>query len=363
MKNILILLVFVIPSSVFSQTYQWFNPATSTTDVIDGRGWHQDLASPYDRFPASAEKVLRPAVWNLSRNSAGEYIGFTTNSSSVVVRYVVKGSQSMPHMPATGVAGVDLYAMDVQGDWRWAKGSWKFGDTIEYRFNNMKLSQETEEFRLYLPLYTSVQWMEIGVPKNQLFTAKTINNEKPIVAYGTSIMHGACASRPGLAWTNILGRKLNSNIINLGFSGNGQLEDAAIDLINTIDAKMYILDCMPNLTLRKEFPAEEVEKRIRKAVSTLQKNHPGVPIILAEHCSGIAGMNMDSVMASRYIEVSELSSNVFQKMKKEGIKNIYQLTAKEIGFDTESTVDGTHPNDIGMMKYATAYEKIIRKIK
>jgi hypothetical protein len=226
MKNILILLVFVLPSSVLSQTFQWFNPASSSTPVIDGRGWHQELASPYDRFPAIAEKVLRPAVWNLSRNSAGEYISFATNSSTVVVKYVVKGSQSMPHMPATGVAGVDLYALDVKGDWQWAKGTWKFGDTIEYRFNNMKLSQENEDFRLYLPLYTSVQWMEIGVPKGQTFTAKAISNEKPIVAYGTSIMHGACASRPGLAWTNMLGRKLNSKIINLGFSGNGQLEDA-----------------------------------------------------------------------------------------------------------------------------------------
>lgn len=363
MQKIFLFVLFSLPIILFAQQYQWFNPATSTTAVIDGRGWHQELASPFDRFPIRAEKDLRPAVWNLSRNSAGEYIGFTTNSSSVVVRYVVKGSQSMPHMPATGVAGVDLYAMDVKGDWRWAKGTWKFGDTIEYRFNNMKLSQEIEDFRLYLPLYTSVQWMEIGVPKGQTFEAKAISNEKPIVAYGTSIMHGACASRPGLAWTNMLGRRLNSNIINLGFSGNGQLEDAVIDLINTIDAKMYILDCMPNLTLRKEFPVEEVEKRIRKAVLTLQKNHPGVPIILAEHCSGIAGMNMDSVMTSRYVEVSELSSIVFHKMKKEGIKNIYQLTAKEIGFDTESTVDGTHPNDIGMMKYAAAYEKIIRKIK
>jgi hypothetical protein len=363
MKKFFLLILFSLPLILFAQQFQWFNPATSTTAVIDGRGWHKELASPYDRFPASAEKNLRPAVWNLSRNSAGEYISFATNSSTIVVKYVVKGSQSMPHMPATGVAGVDLYALDVQGDWRWTKGTWKFGDTIEYRFNNMKLSQEKEDFRLYLPLYTSVQWMEIGVPKGQTFTAKAISNEKPIVAYGTSIMHGACASRPGLAWTNMLGRILNSKIINLGFSGNGQLEDAVIDLINTIDAKMYILDCMPNLTLRKEFPVEEVEKRIRKAVSTLQKNHPGVPIILAEHCSGIAGMNMDSVMASRYNEVSELSANVFQKMKKEGIKNIYQLTSKEIGFDTESTVDGTHPNDIGMMKYAAAYEKIIKKIK
>ena len=232
------------------------------------------------------------------------------------------------------------------------------------RFKLMRANKNFKKaFRLYLPLYTSVQWMEIGVPKNQLFTPKAVSIEKPIVAYGTSILHGACASRPGLAWTNILGRKLNSNIINLGFSGNGQLEDAVIDLINSLDAKMYILDCMPNLTLRDQFPVEEIEKRIRKAVGTIQKNHPGVPIVLAEHCSGLNGMNMDSVMTSKYTAVSELSALVFGKMKKEGIKNIYHLTAEAIGFDTESTVDGTHPNDIGMMKYAEAFEKIIKKIK
>jgi lysophospholipase L1-like esterase len=190
-----------------------------------------------------------------------------------------------------------------------------------------------------------------------------IADEKPIVAYGTSIMNGACASRPGLAWTNILGRKLNAKMINLGFSGNGQLEQPVIDLINGIDAKLYILDCMPNLTLREQFPAAEIERRIRKSVADLQSQHPGVPIVLAEHCSGLEGMNMDSVMTSRYKAASEIAAEVFQKMKKEGIRNIYHLSAVAIGFTTESTVDGTHPNDIGMMQYAEAYEKIIRKIK
>jgi hypothetical protein len=45
---------------------------------------------------------------------------------------------------------------------------------------------------------------------------------------------------------------------------------------------------------------------------------------------------------------------------KEGIKDIYELTARQIGFDTESALDGTHPNDIGMMQYANAYYHLIR---
>lgn len=360
-----IFLFFLLTQSILlhAQQYQWFDPVASPVPVIDGRGWQEGLASAYDRFPAAAEKTVRQAVWNLSRNTAGEYISFKTNSQTVVVKYVVKGNQSMPHMPATGVSGVDLYAKDLKGDWRWAKGGYKFGDTITYRFENMVLSQPLETFRLYLPLYTAVQWMKIGVPQGAAFELLPIAEEKPIVAYGTSIMNGACASRPGMAWTNILGRKLNARLINLGFSGNGQLEQPVIDLINGIDAKMYILDCMPNLTLREQFPAAEIERRIRKSVADLQSNHPGIPIVLAEHCSGLEGMNMDSVMTSRYKWASEVAAAVFQKMKKEGIRHIYHLSAAAIGFTTESTVDGTHPNDIGMMQYAEAYEKIIRKIK
>lgn len=348
---------------LIAQPFRWLDPAAASFPVIDGRGWHTQLASEYDRFPAAAEKTVRPAVWNLSRNSAGEYIGFTTNSKTVVVQFAVKGNRSMPHMPSTGVAGVDLYAKNRNGDWRWAKGSYTFGDTITYRFENMQLSQSPERFRLYLPLYTSVQWMRIGVPDGSSFEFLPVSDEKPIVAYGTSIMHGACASRPGLAWTNVLGRKLNSTIINLGFSGNGQLEQPVIDLINSIDAKMYILDCMPNLTLRDQFPAEEIERRIRTSISDLQRGHPGVPIVLAEHCSGREGVNMDAAMASRYTSASEIVAEIVHKLKKEGVRNIYLLTASAIGFTTESTVDGTHPNDIGMMQYATAYERLIKTIR
>lgn len=275
MKNSLFVFLLALPLLTFAQQLKWFDPVTSSYPVIDGRGWHKDLASPYDRFPAVAEKNLRPVVWNLSRNSAGQYIGFTTNSRTVVVKFAVKGAQAMAHMPSTGVAGVDLYAFDKNGKWKWAKGSWKFGDTITYRFDNMELSKPIETFRLYLPLYTSVQWMQIGVPEGSVFEAEPISNAKPIVAYGTSIMHGACASRPGLAWTNILGRKLNTPLINLGFSGNGQLEPAVIDLINGIDASLYILDCMPNLTLKISF----LRKKLRKGLG-IQLPHFN-PTILA----------------------------------------------------------------------------------
>lgn len=265
-------------------------------------------------------------------------------------------------MPATGVSGVDLYVQDVNNHWHWAKGSFSFGDTIVYKFTNIITEAPVKEFRLYLPLYNTVKWMSIGTPVNNTFSPLPVSKQQSLVLYGTSIMQGACASRPGLAWTNILGRKINRPIINLGFSGNGRLEQPLIDLMNEIDANLFVLDCQPNLTDSKTYSKEEIQRRILSSVKSLNTNHPGTPVLLVEHCCGLAGVNMDTAMTTRYKWTSEILAETFALLRKNGTKNIYLLSAKEIDFDMESTVDGTHPNDIGMLKYAEAYEKVIRRI-
>ena len=102
-------------------------------------------------------------------------------------------------------------------------------------------------YQLYLPLYNSLEWLEIGVPEEATIHFLALRNEKPIVVYGSSITQGACASRPGMAWTAILERKMDRPLLNFGFSGNGRLEKELIDLISEIDAKIFVLDCLPNL--------------------------------------------------------------------------------------------------------------------
>lgn len=353
---------------LFAQTtsWQWFDPASSSVPVIGGRGWNMvqgvDTNNFYGRLPLRAKNMVRPDVWNLSRNCAGEYIDLKTSATTIIIRYKVTGILSFPHMPSTGVSGVDLYARDVNGGWKWARGVYRFGDTIEYKFDNLSLSAKEEELRIYLPLYNTVSWMNIGVPAGATFSAFPVGREAPIVLYGTSILQGACASRPGLAWTNILERKLDRPVINLGFSGNGQLEQPLIDLMNEQDAKLFVLDCMPNLVDKDKFSRDEIRTRIVNAVKNLQTRHPATPILLAEHCCSVNASNMDTGLVNKYKMASGILAATFDEMKKEGVENIFLLTDREIGFDEESTVDGTHPNDIGMMKYAEAYETMIRKI-
>lgn len=247
MKRIYLLLLCLSFLSA-SAEWKWFNPQQAGFPVIQNQGWAPELEHSYARLPDRAEQMVRKEVWNLSRNSAGLAIHFYSNAPQIKIRYTVSGSLSMPHMPATGVSGLDLYAVNGEGKWNFCFGNYSFGDTIQYNYTPIGKDNYHDrgfEYRLYLPLYNSVTWMEIGIPEETRFEFIPQSSEKPIVLYGTSIAQGACASRPAMAWSTIVQRSLGYPLINLGFSGNGQLEKEVLQLISETDARLYILDCLP----------------------------------------------------------------------------------------------------------------------
>jgi len=363
-KIFLILIFIATTTHSFSQqskTYKTWNPALDTLQVVEGQAWSKEVKSFYDRLPARAEKTVRNEVWELSQNSAGLSLRFRSNANEIIVKYVVGEELQFPHMPATGVSGVDLYAKNSDGKWLWCAGRFSFGDTIVYRYKGMLSKDEYEnpfDYTLYLPLYNSVKWLEINVPDSSLFTPLPARKEKPILVYGTSIAQGGCATRPGLAWTNILGRKLDRPVINLGFSGNGRLEKELIDLITEVDAKLYVLDCLPNLSPEN---IGELKKKIVESVKELKSKRPDIPVLLTDH-DGYTDEEINPASKEETRILNTVQKQEFDSLATAGTKDIYLLTKNEIGQDIETMVDGTHPNDIGMMRYADAYEKKIRAI-
>jgi hypothetical protein len=359
-KYVFLFVIMMVGNSVFSQpSITWHEP-----EFVDGICVN-DSINIFHRLPVRMKDSVRKPVWDLSQNTAGEFIHFTTSATAIKVRYTLAGKNfSMPHMPSTGVSGLDLFAKDDNGKWNWAPGRYHFSDTCTYDFSNLLISKNASnvaDYYLYLPLYNSVTWLSIGVKENESFAFVIKSKKKPIVAYGTSILQGGVASRPGLAWSSILGRNLDRTVINLGFSGNGKFEAPIFDLMSKVDAALYILDCMPNLT-GSGVSAEEIKKRVIYGIHKLRENNKNVPILFAEHAVGYSPFYMDSARQNEYHKSSLVIANIFEELKSSGIKNIYLLTEKEIGFDINSTTDGLHPNDIGMMKYAKAYEHKIQKI-
>ena len=212
---------------------------------LEGKGWTFTEA-PYDRLPSKAKGVVRDNVWGLSKRSAGLAVRFATDSRTLAVHWVLTGKDlDMFHMPATGMSGVDLYIRTDQG-WQWlAVGkALKVANLLELD----GLPAGMHEYMLYLPLYNGTMSLRIGVPPTAVMARPDNRPGKPVVFYGTSITQGGCASRPGMAYPAIIGRRLDRETINLGFSGNGRMEPELADLLSDIDASAYVIDCMPNMT-------------------------------------------------------------------------------------------------------------------
>ena len=364
----MLIIAFFVNTTSFSQDLEemkWWNPSDSDIPVIEGQAWFEDLESTYDRLPINLKEKVRTPLWNLSKNSAGLSIRFRSNASNITVKYKVSGGISMPHMPATGVSGLDLYAKNSDGAWLWVKGNYSIDKSSTYNFVNLKPNDQYHdkgrEYQLYLPLYNSVDSLEIGVGENSLFVPHHKRNEQPIVVYGTSIAQGACASRPGMAWTAILERKMDRPLINLGFSGNGILEDELIAQMATIDAKVYVLDCLPNLSPNKDRSLANVKELILSAVRELRTKRNDTPILLVEH-AGYSDSFLHESRKKTVTDLNKIMKEAFALLKTEGIANIYLLTKEEINLTMDSMVDGTHPNDLGMQYYANAYENVLRTV-
>lgn len=324
---------------------------------IEGRGWTtKEMAHYYDRLPAKAKGVVRDAVWSLSRHSAGMLTHFDTDATAINVRYnLLNKNLAMSHMPATGVSGIDLYAHDEKGQPRWVAVFKPKGDADQDGSLVNGIDPGKRRFSAYLPLYNGVNKLEFGVPRGSYFAGVGPRPDKPIVYYGTSITHGACASRPGMPHPAILERRLGKPTINLGFSGNGKMELEVAALLAEIDAAVYVIDCLPNVT------ADIVAANTEPLVRLLRALRPDTPIVLVE----------DRTYASAWIKQSSRERHrdsraalvrAYDELIKGGARNLYYVAGDDLlGNDDEATTDGSHPNDLGFMRQADAIEPVLRE--
>lgn len=314
----------------------------------------QERLSWFDRFPKSAEGVVPKAVWSLSRDSAGMMARFRTDAPSIHVHYkVTKPKLGMPHMPATGVSGVDLYARDKDGKWKWVQVAKP--ETQEVKVEVIKgLAQGMREMAAYLPLYNGVEFLKIGVSKSSQFEGLP-PRQKPIVFYGTSITHGACASRPGMVHTAILGRRLDMPVVNLGFSGNGRMDAGVGEYLIQLDAAAYVIDCLPNMQ-----PAD-VTAKCEALVKQLREAKPNTPIVLVED----RRFTNDWITPEKqkfHTENHAALRAAFERLTSAGQKQLYYIEGDRLyGDDTEGATDASHASDLGFMRQAEIFEPVLRK--
>lgn len=330
---------------------------------ICGRAWNKELGMNFHRLPERYSGKVSKDVWKLSSDAAGLSLRFATNSKNIAIKYTTAGPQGLLNMAWLNHSGVDLYATDANGSTHWVGNhmGWKLrGDTAIISFKDLNypvFPNQGAIFRLYLPPYNEIKWITVLTDTGSQFRFLRESAERPVVVYGSSIVHGASPSRPGLMFTNIVSRETGYPIVNLGFSGSALMEPSVFDFLSEIDARAYILDPMPNCT---DMGEAEIVKRATEGVRKLRQ-HSAAPILMVEACIA-QDWAFRKKLYDKYVAANKCFRKAYDQLVGEGVKGLFYLPAEELHFTEESMIEGTHPNDIGNRQYADAYEKKLREM-
>ncbi len=348
----------MVKDAIVTNGVKWID---GTRLPIEGREF-DDVARYYDRLPNSLTTNVNAGVRGQLKHSSGMLFRFKTDSKKLSFKWKPLGKKlEMDHMPATGVSGIDVYRWDEP------RGKWLYvatGRIYDPKLGRLSIPwMPGDKCIVNLPLYNGIETFSLGIdPEATLECAgpRTSGVEKPVVFYGTSITHGGCASRPGLGFVNIVGRRLDVPVTGLGFSGSGVMEYELSDVIARIDASCYVLDCIWNMDFEPEKKGpRSVQRNYEPFIRNLRAKRPGVPIVMAGACDVFCGAGKASAECKA---MDGFLKALYDKLVAEGWRDLWFLPHDGmLGDDFEGTVDGVHPNDIGMARMGEAYAAAVAK--
>jgi len=331
-------------------------PLPSSQVQMDGLPWYAENSGELFRLPAKLKDTYRQPVWELAQSPSGGRIRFRTNTSILAIRLEYPEPPNMKNMHAFGQTGVDLYADGVYRGTATADRDSKPGKTIEYTYFKDQ-PRIAREITLYLPLYMPVKVLAIGLhAEAHLQPAKPFAAGGPVVFYGTSITQGGCASRPGMSYQAILGRMLNLDFVNLGFSGNGKGEPELARAVASINAACLVLDFAQNNPT-----VESLAQVYAPFLQTIRSAHPQTPVLVI---TPIYAAQESWSRDARLEGMRELIREVAAKRIAAGDRHLEIVEGTDLLGPSrgDGLVDGVHPNDLGFQWMAEGLAGRIAKV-
>ena len=353
--------LMIISSAAVAQKQEEMRFIQADSLMIVGKAFEQSIVK-YGRLPKVLEGEFRKELISLGSNSSGLAVRFSTNSTAISARWRVTNNTSFNHMASTGIKGLDLYVLEGS-KWMYVGTARPSGvESFSVFIKNM--TKQNREYIAYLPLYDGVESLEIGVdpeaeialPRNARLVKSVNSNKKSIIFYGTSITQGGCASRPGMAYPAILGRMMDRETINLGFSGNARLDFAIAKAINMVDAEAVVIDCLPNTT------TQMVKDSAYRFITHLAQAKPRTPIFMIEN-PNFPYLLLNETASAEQREENSAWRNLYAQLVSEGFDNIIYVRGDNLlGNDAEATVDGVHLTDLGFLRFSEALFGIITDV-
>ena len=310
------------------------------------------------------DEKLPPAVDGLAWHTAGGQLSFITNSKVVRIKAVLGHEALMDHCTKIGSSGFDIY-MGKPGETKYFCGSSRIKVNMDsYEVDLFKVEHpEMREFTINFPLYCGLDSFEIGFDDSAVVKEPSPwKCDRPVVVYGTSITQGGCANRPGMAYTNIMSRRLNRPFLNFGFSGSGKGEPYVFERLAAIEnPAMFILDYEANAHKQGMFDT------LKNGIDILRAKHPEVPIMVISQFH----FNKEYVQTGSVTARAKDPEDTWRferaevnRRRRAGDKNItfvYGGWKNEADW-TEFTVDGVHATDLGFYMFAKMLTPKVAKV-
>ena len=309
--------------------------------------------SPYRRIPESVAEATNDGVKGLNFNTAGGRVRFVTDSDYVAIKMTSSGSAQMANMCLIGSSGFDIYVA--------RNGVDTFAGVFTPPYNGHKdgfdgiigfpwLPKGRKEITINFPLYSGVTELYIGLDKNSTLEKRPdYKFTKPVIYYGSSITQGGCASRPGMAYESIISRRLDTEYINLGFSGSARAEQPMVDYLASLDPSVFVMDYDHNAP-----DPEYLAKTHEHLYKSFRAAHPDTPVVLV----GKPDFWLcDPANMARRDVIYQTYNNA--RLRGEKVIFIDGHSLFPANMREECTVDNCHPNDLGMVGMADAIGKAV----
>lgn len=334
---------FRVPAELDRADIRWLD-ACEQPFSLHGVYWENGL---FRRMPEAVARDVSEGVLALHTHTAGGRLRFTTDSPYIAIHAVLPGIGRMPHFALSGSAGFDLYESKA--------GYIKtFVPPMDMTSGYEGLAEVGEgglrTYTLHFPLYSQVSELYIGLSETaQLLSPPPYRIALPIVYYGSSITQGGCASRPGMAYPNILSRRLDADQINLGFSGNARAEAAMAAYIARLSMSAFVYDYDHNAPSCEHLTATHAPlfRAVRDA-------HPDLPILILSRPT----FDLTAEESRR----RDIIRATYEAACAAGDSRVSFLDGPTLmqSVGRDGTVDGCHPTDLGFVAMAAAVEKELR---
>ena len=318
--------------------------------------FYSEEEGTYRRIPKEiADNVSEGVSW-LSKHTSGGRIKFKTNSPWIIIRVVEPYRESMSHMAVAGIFGFSLFVdKRFRGIYMPTSPQLENPQNDKIVFDGIRLSKKEGiyEAELYFPLYNGVDSLTIGLKDGSIVEESSPYKyeDKPVLVYSGSIEQGGCASKPGDEAMGRLCQWLDTDILNLGFSGNCAREPIMANYLATLDPSIFIYGEGNN-----EFGYEQYERTHYNVYKTFREAHSKTPFIFATSPRHVGGGDK---------RIRKIIWDGYQKALSTGDKNVYYHEGEGVLGDImieNATVDGTHPDSLGFYLEAKAYYPLIKDL-